>query len=264
VTRSIDVPPPPASETLPELRLDRPDRSRPEPLWHQVAQTLSVTILEGIWSPGDRLPGEAQLCDLLGVSRITIRHALQKLEDQGLVRREHGRGTFVRSDRLVGGSASISSFSREMIDLGRAPGSVLLDAQVVPADTRTAGALGLTGPRDVLRIRRLRTGDGRPIGIQTAHLLRDRVPDLDGTEVIDRSLYDVLQERYGLVALEADEVYRVGGATEEEALLLDVAPGSPVFIVHRVSRSHDGPFEFTMSTMRGDRYELRTTLRQPS
>lgn len=246
-----------------EPHFDRPDRSRPEPLWHQVARTLSANIEEGIWSPGDRLPAEGQLCELLGVSRITIRHSLQKLEDQGLVRREHGRGTFVRSSRLVGGSESVTSFSREMIELGRAPGSVLLGAEVVTADARTAGALGLSEPREVLRIRRLRTGDGRPIGIQTAHLLRDLVPDLDGTDVADRSLYDVLQERYGLVAVQADEVYRVGSASADEALLLDVDPGTPVFIVHRVSRSEAGPFEFTSSTMRGDRYEIRSTLRQP-
>ena len=244
-------------------RFDRPDRSRPEPLWHQVAQTLSANIEEGIWPPGNQLPAEGQLCELLGVSRITIRHALQKLEDQGLVRREHGRGTFVRSSRLVGGSESVTSFSREMIELGRTPGSVLLGAEVVTADARTAGALGLSEPTEVLRIRRLRTGDGLPIGIQTAHLLRHLVPDLDGTEVADRSLYDLLQERYGLVAFQADEVYRVGAASADEALLLDIEPGTPVFIVHRVSRSQGRPFEFTTSTMRGDRYEIRSTLRQP-
>lgn len=248
-------------ETVP--RLDRPDRSRPEPLWHQVVQTLSANIEEGIWSAGNQLPAEGHLCELLGVSRITIRHALQKLEDQGLVRREHGRGTFVRSSRLVGGSESVTSFSREMIELGRTPGSVLLGAEVVTADARTAAALGLSGASEVLRIRRLRTGDGRPIGIQTAQLPRHLVPDLDGTEVADRSLYDLLHERYGLVAYEADEVYRVGAANADEALLLDIGPGTPVFIVHRVARTQYSPFEFTTSTMRGDRYEIRSTLRQP-
>ena len=244
------------------VRLDRPDRSRPEPLWHQVAQTLSTNIEEGIWSPGDRLPGEGQLCELLGVSRITIRHALQKLEDHGLVRKEHGRGTFVRSSRLVGGSESVTSFSREMQDLGRRPGSVLLDTSVVMADARTASALELDKPREVLRIRRLRTGDGRPIGIQTAHILRDLVPGLDGSEVADGSLYDLLQQRFGLAPVQAEEVYRVGTASEEEAPLLEVEAGSPVFLVLRVARSERGPFEFTTSTMRGDRYEIRTTLRQ--
>lgn len=252
-----------ASDVEVAVRLDRPDRSRPEPLWHQVTQTLSSNIEEGIWSAGDQLPGEAQLCKLLGVSRITIRHALQKLEDQGLVRKEHGRGTFVRSSRLVGGSESVTSFSREMRDLGRAPGSILLDTEVVMADARTASALELAEPREVLRIRRLRTGDGRPIGIQTAHILRDLVPGLDGTELAERSLYDLLEERFGLTAVEADEVYRVGTASAEEAALLDIEPGAPVFVVLRVASSERGPFEFTTSTMRGDRYEIRTTLRQP-
>lgn len=255
----------PSTEGLaPDHRLHHVDRSRPEPLWHQVAQALSINIEEGIWSPGDRLPGEGQLCDLLGVSRITVRHALRKLQEQGLVHKVHGRGTFVRSSRLVGGSQAVTSFSREMVDLGRAPGSVLLAAEIVPADTRTASALGLTEPREVLRIRRLRTGDGKPIGIQTAHLLRERVEGLEGAEVADRSLYEVLQERFGLVATQADEVYRVGAASAEEARLLEIEPGTPVFVVHRVARTDAGPFEFTVSTMRGDRYEIRSTLRHPA
>ena len=243
-------------------KLDRADRSRPEPLWHQVAQILSSTIDSGIWAPGDQIPGEGVLCDMLGVSRITIRHALQKLEDQGLVRKEHGRGTFVRSSRLAGGAESVTSFSREMIELGRAPGSVVLDSEVVVSDVPTTKALKLREPREVLRIRRLRTGEGEPIGIQTAHLLRDVVPGLDGAELADRSLYDLLEERFGIVALEAQEVYRVGTATTEEADLLKIDAGSPVFVVLRVTSSSQGPFEFTSSTMRGDRYEIRTTLRQ--
>lgn len=245
-----------------KARLSRPDRSRPEPLWHQVVQTLSTTIEEGIWSPGDQLPGESHLCQLLGVSRITIRHALQKLDEQGLVRKEHGRGTFVRSSRLIGGSPSVTSFSGEMRALGRQPGGALLDAEIAMADTRTASALGLSEPREVLRVRRLRTGDGLPIGIQTAHILCDFVPGLDGADVADRSLYDLLEERFGLTPVTAEEVYRVGAASDEEAALLDVEPGSPVFLVLRVSSSEQGPFEFTTSTMRGDRYEIRTTLRQ--
>jgi GntR family transcriptional regulator len=273
MTDDLLVPPaePPAAPGVPSTRieeaqipsLNRPDRSRPEPLWHQVAQTLSATIEEGIWSPGDQLPGEERLCEMLGVSRITIRHALRKLEDQGVVRKEHGRGTFVRSSRLVGGAQAVTSFSREMAELGRTPGSVLLDIEVVLSDARTTSALELSEPQPVLRIRRLRTGDGEPIGIQTAHLLRDVVPDLEGHELAHRSLYDLLRERYGVVPTAAHEVYRVGTATPEEAAILEIEPGTPVFVVLRVANSESGPFEFTTSTMRADRYEIRTTLTSP-
>lgn len=260
-SRVTSVPAAVGSSTPPPL--GRADRSRPEPLWHQVSQTLSASIEQGIWSPGDQLPTESELCELLGVSRITIRHAIRKLEEQGLVRKEHGRGTFVRASRLAGGAESVTSFSREMVALGRTPGSVLLGAEVVPADAITASALGVPEGSEVLRIRRLRTGDGLPIGIQTAHLLRVFVPDFDGTEVADRSLYDLLQERFGLVAVEANEVYRVGTASPDEADILGVEAGAPVFTVLRVARSEQGRFEFTTSTMRGDRYEIRSTLRQP-
>jgi GntR family transcriptional regulator len=241
--------------------LGRPDRSRPEPLWHQVVQALREPIDNGVWSPGDRLPGEGRLCELLGVSRITVRHALRTLEAQGLVRKEHGRGTFVTSDRLVGGARSVSSFSREMVELGRQPGSVLLEAETVPAEPSVASALELRGSSLVVRIRRLRTGDGQPIGIQTAHLRADRVSGLDPREIATRSLYEVLDTEFSIRPTEANEVYRVGSASEDEAHVLEIEPGTPVFVVKRLARDDQGPFEFTISTMRGDRYEIRSTLR---
>ena len=80
------------------------DRRRPEPLWHQVERAILARISDGHWPIGSRIPAEDQLCRLLGVSRITIRHALRNLEDYGLLRREHGRGTFVRSAALVAGT----------------------------------------------------------------------------------------------------------------------------------------------------------------
>jgi GntR family transcriptional regulator len=240
--------------------LVRPDRSRPEPLWHQAVQTLSATIEEGIWSPGEQLPGEQQLCEMLGVSRITVRHALRELEARGLILREQGRGTFVRSSRLVAGSDRVTSFSGDMRTLGLTPGSRLLDGRRVLADARTASALELREPGEVLVLERLRTGDGEPVGIQTTHLRGELVPGLDPRDIGDGSLYELLAERFGLVADLASEVYRVGTATAEDADRLAIAEGSPVFVVIRIASANGRPFEFTTSRMRADRFEIRTAI----
>jgi GntR family transcriptional regulator len=98
------------------------------------------------------------------------------------------------------------------------------------------------------------------MGVQTAHVRCDRAPGLRFTED-DASLYAVLRERHGVVPREAAEVYRVAAATPEEAEILEIDAGGPVFVVERTTVDDTGPFEFTVSTMRGDRYEIRTTLR---
>lgn len=244
-----------------EAPIAPPDRNRPEPLWHQVERAILARISEGHWPIGSRIPAEDQLCKLLGVSRITVRHALRNLEESGTLRREHGRGTFVRSAALVAGTRNLTSFTDEMATLGMRAGSRLLTRDAIAATAPVAAALEIGEGERVVRIRRLRLGDNAPIGIQTAHLRFDRAGGLLEEDIAGRSLYAHLQTRYGIIPTEANEVYRVGAVTAEEAGLLEVPVGSPAFVVERTTVDARGPFEFTLSTMRGDRYLIRSTLR---
>jgi GntR family transcriptional regulator len=246
--------------TLP-IPLERPDRSRPEPLWHQTERALRALIAEGAWPDGAQLPNEAKLSEMLGVSRITMRHALRNMEEWGLLRREQGRGTFVRSSTVIAGARGPTSLTQEMADRGLPVGSRILELSEIPADNAIASALEIREGAAVVRLRRLRLGGGLPIGIQTAHLLAKRVPGLVGMSEPLISLYATLRARFGLVPQSALEVYRVGAISAEDAELLDVSTGSPVFIVQRTTSDARGPYEFTVSTMRGDRYEIRSKLR---
>lgn len=238
-----------------------PDRRRPEPLWHQVEQAIRARIESGEWPTGSQIPAEDRLCELLGVSRITVRHAIRNLEESGLLRREHGRGTFVNRATIVAGTRDLTSFTAEMSNLGLVAGSRVLDAALVPATEEVAAALGIEDGAPVVRIRRLRFGGGVPIGIQTAHLAAERVPGFLDEGAVEGSLYERLRARYGITPLEAHEVYRVALAGEAEAALLEVPAGSPAFVIERTSVDARGPFEFTVSLMRGDRYEIRANLR---
>lgn len=245
------------------LPFARPDRSRPEPLWHQVESLIRERILRRDWPVGSKIPAEERLCELFGVSRITLRHALHNLESSGLLRREHGRGTFVRGTTLVAGVRGLTSFTTEMVALGLTASARILCQDSIAASARVAAALEIAEGDRVARIRRLRLGDGQPIGVQETFLRLDRVPGIVEAELGDGSLYAHLQARYGIAPLEATELYRVGAATEEESGLIGVAPGAPAFIVERITIDARGPYEFTVSTMRGDRYEIRSTLRNP-
>jgi GntR family transcriptional regulator len=229
-------------------------------LWHQTELALQALVADGTWPDGAQLPNEAELGEMFGVSRITIRHALRNIEEWGLLRREQGRGTFVRSSTITAGVRGPTSLTQEMMDRGLAVGSRILELATVAADSDIASALEIRKATTVCKIRRLRSGGGRPIGIQTAYLTAKRVPGLlDIAEPVP-SLYALLRDRFGLAPQSALEIYRVGAVSAADAELLEVAVGSPAFIVHRITSDARGPYEFTVSTMRGDRYEIRSKL----
>jgi GntR family transcriptional regulator len=239
----------------------KPDRTRPEPLWHQAEQALRSLIADGTWTDGTQIPNEELLSRMLGVSRITTRHALRNLEESGLLRREHGRGTFVRSSTVIAGVRGLTSFTQEMANLGLVVGSRVLELDEVSASPEVANALEVQVGTPTVRLRRVRLGNKAPIGIQTVHMPLARVPGFADLAEPAASLYDTLRNRFGITPREAREVFRVGAIGAEEASLLEIAPGSPVFMVERITSDAIGPFEFTVSTMRGDRYEIRSKLR---
>ena len=245
--------------TLP-IRVGRPDRSRPEPLWHQTERALRALIADGTWADGAQLPNEARLGEMLGVSRITMRHALRNMEEWGLLRREQGRGTFVRSSTVIAGVQGPMSFTQEMADRGLIAASRVLELRAARADNAVASALEVREGTALCKIRRLRSGGGKPIGIQTAYLPAKRVPGLVDIGELPSSLYITLRDRFGLIPQSALEIYRVGAVAESDAELLEVSVGSPAFIVQRITSDVRGPYEFTVSTMRGDRYEIRSKL----
>lgn len=243
-----------------DVTLRRPDRTRPEPLWHQTEQALRDMILRGDWRDGDQLPNETRLTEMLGVSRITLRHALRRLEESGHLRREHGRGTFVRRSTIVAGIRGLTSFTDEMANLGEAATTRHTHAEEVAADDEVAAALGIEPGDPVVRVRRLRLGDGNPIGVQTAFLPVARVPGFFPVAGEITSLYALLRERWGITPREAEETYRVGVVAPEDAADLGIPAGSPAFEVRRRTLDAQGPFEYVQSTMRADRYEIRSRL----
>lgn len=239
------------------------DPNAPTPLYHQVEVALREHIGSGAWAPGTQIPTEDELCEQFRVSRITIRHALRNLVAQGLLERGRGRGTFVRDTTLTAGARGLTSFTAEMQALGLTAGGHTLSAGVLAAPEDVAAALELPAGSHVVMIRRLRTGDGTPVGVQTAYLPAARFPGLEERRLNDQSLYAVLRDHYGVTPAEAIETFRISYVPESDAALLHVEPGSCAFAVERLTSDAHQPFELVRSLMRGDRYRVRLVLRNP-
>lgn len=241
----------------------RLSQSSAVPFYLQLEELLLRRVSAGEWPPGGQIPTESELCEQYGVSRVTVRQALARLVQRGLLTRGRGKGTFVRDSRVTASARSVSSFSTELGALGMKPGAVLLGIDTVPASDLVANAMHREPGTELFRLRRLRTADGQPIAVQTSLLVAEMFPGLDEKVSDNTSLYELLSSEYGVGPDEAMEIFRVAGVPRDLAPLLDVPRGSHAFHVVRVSFAGPEAFEHTTSFIRGDRYEIRLPLRNP-
>ena len=209
---------------------------------------------------GDAIPSERLLCERFGVSRMTVRQAVDALVVEGLLRREQGRGTFVAPTK-VDLEVRLASFGEEMRRRGLTPSSKVLSAEVVAASPDIADALDLLPGEEVFALHRVRYADGEPMAIEQAWLPSRLVPGLfdDGAPV---SVYGELRRR----GLEPDWGEDTVGATEvdtADAELLGLRVGKAVLRLTRRTFAGQVACVYSRSSYRADRYVLWVPLRAP-
>lgn len=239
-------------------------RSSQIPLYHQIANDIRSRIGSGAWEPGRQIPTEPELIDLYGASRITIRQALANLTREGLITRHPGRGSFVRDSTIVASPSRLTSFTGEMRAKGVAASSKVLSFTVAETSDGTATRLGLPAGTPTLRLERLRYGDGEPIGVQVTALPTSQTRGLLEVDFSTASLYEELEQRYGIYIDDAHETFTATLLEGEVASLLGVPDGAPGFLVERIGLHRGQPIEYTRSLMRGDRYRVQIRLHRPS
>jgi GntR family transcriptional regulator len=233
------------------------DRRTYVPLYHQLKQILLEEIRSGKLKPDDRLPSEDEVAATYGVSTITVRRTLTDLAMAGYIRRERGRGTFVLRPPIEQGPRELTSFSHEMRERGLRSSSKVLDQKVISASGSIAEELRVEAGTEVFLLRRLRLADGEPMGIQTAHIPLAMAPSLVNEDFSSTSLYDRLQQKFGLLPAHAREIHFATLIEGQDAALLDLPEGSLGLGATRSTFLADGrPFEFVNSVMRGDRYQI--------
>jgi GntR family transcriptional regulator len=209
---------------------------------------------------GDAIPAERQLGSDLGVSRLTVRAALDELVREGYLVRRRGAGTFVAEPKVAKG-LDVSSFSEDMRRRGLVPASQTLDLRAVPAGARLGRMLHVSPSEQVLTVKRLRLADGEPMAIELLNVRAALVPGLTGADLEQSSFYDLLSSRYEIEIIGGTQTVEPTVTNDEESAVLGVPLHSPALLFERVTRSVTGDVvEFTTSTYRGDRYRLVTEL----
>ena len=236
------------------------DASSPVPKYVQLRGLLLDLVEESALGVDAPMPSERELCHSYGLSRMTVRQAVDQLVAEGRLYRVPGKGTFVARPKIDMPLRLSSSFTAEMKARGMVPGSVDLDQRTLPATGHVAKGLGLSPGAPVHIIERLRTADGTPMALERCHIPASLAPDLLSVRTPGQSLYDLLERRYGVVFDSGDQTVEAGIATPGDADLLHLPHGSPVLLLSRRSYQNSTCAELTESAYRADRYRLHTSL----
>jgi GntR family transcriptional regulator len=224
------------------------------PRYRQIEQALRERV--STLTPGVRLPSDAELCAEFGVSRMTARNAMQQLAEDGLVRREPGRGSFVARPPAHRRANRLMTFTHEMLRAGRVPRSQVLTRVIRPSSPAEAESLSIPPREPVVFLRRLREADGEPIALESTVLIGVCGPAVMAADLAGGSLHEALA-RAGYVLTRGTGTIAAAAAGAEEARLLCLRPGAPLLVERRVIfDGHGRRIEATESVYAADRYAL--------
>lgn len=230
----------------------------------QAYRIMSDALRAGAFPADSRLPGERALADRLRVSRSTVRQVLGALADSGLLRRSANRGWFAVGPGLSEGPNVLRSFTESTRQRGLLPSSEILRHVVRPATLDEAETLSLAPASAILEVERRRGMDGVPVAVDLTCLPLSLVPGMDGMDLADRSLFEVLSERYGLLANRCDYQVQAEPAPDRIADLLQIASGAPVLVGYQTTYDQtERPITTGRVTYRGDAYRFKASLFRP-
>jgi GntR family transcriptional regulator len=265
----LDIPPEPTSNAFdaPERVMSERilsqiwiDRDSALPMYQQLEEQLEMLITSGTWDAKEPLPSETLLAERLQISVMTVRQAMGRLVNKGLIYRAKGRGTFIMPQPMECQLQQLASFSEDMRARDLSTASQTLVFKTVVAPSIVAVRLNLEPGTTVLRIKRLRLVRDRPVALHDAY-----VPwvDLDRNALENLGSLYVLLEQKGVELMEAEETLEATVADEEVARLLDASPGAPLLKITRLTLGRNRtPVELLIALYRADFCRYAVTRRK--
>lgn len=227
-----------------------------QPLYLCFSDAIHQAIDSGILTEGDFLPSERQFTEELGISRITVRKALAKLEETGCIGRSRGYGTFIKKSgaaKLAYSLADVKGFSREVMLQGRKPDTLWVSREKVPADALVASKLAIIEKTPVFKLKRIHYIDTQPMSIALSYVVMDAIADVQDIGV---SLYDYFhRNNIELGALQS----RVSASMADDDTMQSLQLNAPMPILIIRQTLFDGqnrPIEYSESFCRSDMYEF--------
>jgi GntR family transcriptional regulator len=238
------------------------DKTGPIPYYHQLKLFLVGQIESGRLTPQQRLPSESEFCNKYNISRTVVRQALKELKNEGFLTTEKGKGTFVAKPKIIEGLVqSLAGFYEDLKKRGYRVTSGIIGNEVTAATHTVALALKLKPEAPVIKISRLRMLNNEPSVFVTTYIPQVLCPGLLDEDLKNKSLYALLEEKYGYKIEKSHRYIGVSLANEYEAELLNIDVGAPLLELESVGYLQDGsPVEYFHSLHRGDRTKFEVEL----
>ncbi len=234
------------------------DKNSPIPLYYQIAERLKEQIVSGELASGARLTSERDLSEQLAVSRMTVRQAINYLQNNGLIEVRQGVGAFVAQPKHTYDALHLLGFSEEMSRRGDLVESTVLEQVLVHPPGRIASRLLLDEHSLALKITRLRKVNQEPVLLETSFLPAADCAGLESVDLATHSLYTLLETRYGLHVLRAQQTLECVLANEYEQQIFGLRNGAAMILVEGVTYGeHDAPIESFKAVYRGDRCKFQ-------
>lgn len=227
----------------------------------QISEWLRKQIEMGVYKSDEKLPSENELSKKFDVSRVTIRRALQSLDNEEVIYRCQGLGSFVSDNRTRHNLVKLTDFNEDMTKAGLDASSVVKRFQSVDSPGWLAQQLGIEEGNKVLQIDRLRLGDGEPIAFDTTWLPILYGQLLSEQALQDKTIFSVLEEEYDIPVIKGCYKMSASAATPELANELDIAENTPLFLIDRISYTlGEKPVYYQKRYYRNDRVMYEMTL----
>lgn len=232
------------------------DKSVPIPLYYQLKTQLLALIESGALKPGDLLPPENDLCELLQISRPTVRQAMSDLVEEGYLMRFKGKGTFIGQPKVKDRFLSkLQSFNIEMREKGMVPRTEVLALEIIPGNPTCNDRLCLPFDEQLIRLKRIRYGDDVKMVYVETYLSYKKYALLMNADFATHSLYESLEAIYGVRVNRANREIEAVTLHKKEAELLNIPVNKAVCLVTTVAYADnpDKPVEYSIARYRGDR-----------
>ena len=227
----------------------------------QIAESLLDWIGKEKIKPGTRLPPERELSQSLGVNRATLRQALNILEEQGLIFRRQGQGTFVAEPKIERQAGKLVPFTKSMQKKGYLIEGRLIAFEKITTEAFLADELQISIGQPAYFIHRLRMINHEPVLIEKLIVPEKYFPNMDQFDLASRSLYEVMEHEYDVSVIHARQSLEPVVATEYESELLGINPGAPLMLERRLAYDqYARPVERARDLFRGDRFRFVTEM----
>jgi GntR family transcriptional regulator len=230
-------------------------------MYAQVETVLASNMADGTLPVGGQLPTEESLIERFGVSRTTVRKAIQNLEARGLIEIQRGKGTFVAHRKITQELTELTGFVEDMQALGRNATARVIDKRVMPASEIAGQQLGVATGALVVRIQRVRLADGAAVSFDETYLPLEIGRKVMTDDLAAEPIFSLLEQKYDIPLVEAEYKLEAVSAEPAVAQALGVEIGAPIFLIERTSyRAGNQPIDYEKLHYRGDMIRFVTRL----